>query len=321
VYPTFHLGPIDLPAYFTLLMVGFMVAIYIGWRESLRVGIDPDKMLDLALYMLIFGIIGARILHVIADGYFMDYVHLCTDPLQVGGRPLPGGAKCLKDSMCVERNLGDLCDVATGLCHPGQDCLRVFKIWYGGLSYYGGFIMAVVFGFWFIARHKMGTWKTADMGGPSIALGLTFGRIGCLLAGCCFGKTCAYEPLAIHFRKFSPAWDKQVELGIITRSAAETAGVHATQIYSALSNFLIFAFLHFYLRKRKRFEGQVWWMFVLLYAISRFVIEYFRSDNRGEWFNEMISTSQLIGIPFIVLSIFMMWRLSRKSSHSIPEQG
>ena len=68
------------PAYFTLLMIGFAFATYLCQRGARRMGFDHDTMIDLGLFALIWGVIGGRGLHVIADGYFWDYVHLCTDP-------------------------------------------------------------------------------------------------------------------------------------------------------------------------------------------------------------------------------------------------
>jgi len=132
--PTFELGPLEFPAYFTLLTVGFMLAIWLGWRESPRVGVDQNQLLDLALLVLVMGIVGSRLLHVVADGYWDDYVNLCLDPLQIEGRALPKGYRCNADYVCAAWGRGELCDTATGLCHPGRDCLRAFKIWYGGLA-------------------------------------------------------------------------------------------------------------------------------------------------------------------------------------------
>ena len=71
------------PPYFTLLMLGFLSATYFAARWSKRAGYGHDTMIDLGLVALLSGIVGSRILHVLADGYFWDYVHLCTDPSQV----------------------------------------------------------------------------------------------------------------------------------------------------------------------------------------------------------------------------------------------
>src|ERR1700754_3163494 len=72
-----------IPAYFALLMLGFALATFVAARWCKRVGLDHDVMIDLGLVSVLAGVAGGRILHVLADGYFMDYVHLCTDPGKV----------------------------------------------------------------------------------------------------------------------------------------------------------------------------------------------------------------------------------------------
>lgn len=302
--PTFHFGPIDLPAYFTLLLFGFMLAIWLAWRESIRIGVNPNDMLDLGLFMLVFGIIGARILHVFADGHFWDYVYLCIDPHKVDSK-----IKCVTDAVCVKQHFSTCVE---SICRPSRDCFRVVKFWYGGLAYYGGFIASVVFGFWYIGKKRMGYWRTADICAPPIALGLIFGRLGCFFAGCCFGKTCAVDA-GIRFPKGSPAWVQHYEnLHAIAKSSTHSLSVYPTQLISSMFNLAIFAFLYLYLRKRKRFDGQVWWAFVALYALARFVIEYFRNDDRGVFFGGLLSTSQILGIPMILGAVAVMVYMKRR---------
>ena len=69
MHPTFHLGPLDFPAYFTFLTLGYLLAALLGWHESFKLkGMDPNKLLDLAIVLLIAGLAGARVQHVLADG-------------------------------------------------------------------------------------------------------------------------------------------------------------------------------------------------------------------------------------------------------------
>ena len=77
------LGEVSFPAYFTLLTLGFGLAMILTVRESRRLGMDRERVLDTNLWMVVWGIIGARVLHLIADGHFHDYVNLCTNPKQV----------------------------------------------------------------------------------------------------------------------------------------------------------------------------------------------------------------------------------------------
>lgn len=307
MHPAFDLGFTQLPAYFTLLMVGFTIAILWAHKEGMRAGLDGNTILDLGLLMLACGLIGSRALHIVADGQFWDYVHLCTDPAQVPALSMGPGLRCATDDQCLAAGLGDLCDTATGLCRQKQDCLRVFKIWYGGYAYYGGFLLAVPTGLWFLRRRGMSVWKMADIAGFAIAEGLVFGRIGCLLAGCCFGNA-TESPVGLAFPRHSPAWDKHLNQHKILASAASSLPVHATQLYEAIACFFIMLFCFRKYRKGVRFDGENFFWFMLLYAAFRFGVEYLRADDRGLWLGGLLSTSQLISLPLLLWSGWVLWR-------------
>jgi phosphatidylglycerol:prolipoprotein diacylglycerol transferase len=307
VHPSFDLGFTQLPAYFTLLMVGFTLAILWAHKEGMRVGLHGNSILDLGLLMLACGLIGSRALHIVADGQFWDYVHLCTDPQQVPALPLGAGLRCATDEQCLAAGLGDLCETASGLCRQRQDCLRVFKIWYGGYAYYGGFLLAVPVGLWFLRRRRVPVWKMADIAGFAIAQGLVLGRLGCLLAGCCFGNPTA-GPLGLAFPRHSPAWDKHLAAHQITALAPQSLPVHATQLYEAIACALISLFCYRKWRRGPRFDGEVFYWFVLLYAGFRFAVEYLRADDRGLWLGGLLSTSQLISLPLMAWAVWALWR-------------
>ena len=123
----------SIPAYFAMLMTGFAVAIGLGVVWARRSQLDHDVIIDLGLACLISGVAGARILHVFVDGYFWDYVHMCTDPGIVEW-PYPRGA-------C--QNLGGVWDTAANVCRPPEgDCFAWAKFWQGGLVWYGGLLGA-----------------------------------------------------------------------------------------------------------------------------------------------------------------------------------
>jgi len=313
MHPTFHLGPLDFPAYFTLLTIGYMLATLVAWRESWKVeGVDPNKFLDLAIVLLIAGLLGARLLHVVADGHFWDYVYLCIDPMETTGRTLRSGRLCTTDTQCVDAKLGEFCNLAQGTCHQARDCFRAIKIWYGGLAFYGGLFLAIPAGVWYMRRHKdrLKFWKVADLAGFGIALGLVFGRIGCWFAGCCFGGVSAHDHGVI-FPRFSPAWDRHVELDLITRAAHDHLPVWPTQLWHVIANFSIFAITYLWYKKWRKYDGQVFWVFMVLYAVSRFILEFWRDDHRGIWLGGTLSTSQILGIPVILAAIWIMRRLKR----------
>lgn len=286
----FTVFDIPFPSYFVLLLTGFLIATAAGAVWAKRVGQDPDVVVDLGLAMLLAGVVGGRLLHVIADGYFWDYVHLCTDPAKVDWHITQ--AECVSD-----RYLG-VWDAAKGVCHPTeQDCFAWAKFWAGGLTYYGGFLGASGAAYWLLRRDRFPFWKAADMAGIVVPIGLGFGRLGCLLAGCCFG-TPTDARWALTFPPRSPASESQFKAGLLDSQFDPSLPVHPTQIYESAASFAIAAALMLWLHGRKRYDGQVFLAFVAAYAVVRFVLEFWRSDDRGGLLG--LSTSQLIGVGLVV---------------------
>ena len=304
----FTLLDIPFPSYFVLLLTGFIFATTVGAIWAKRIGHDPDVIVDLGLAMLIAGVAGARILHVIADGYFWDYVHLCTDPGAVNWQITR--AECLSD------NYDGIWDAAAGVCHPREPdgfwgkvdmCMSWAKFYGGGLAYYGGFIGASAAAWWLLKRDRFPFWKAADMAGIVVPIGLGFGRMGCLLAGCCFG-TPTDASWALSFPSHSPASESQFKLGLIESPFEHSLPVHPAQIYESAASFAIAAVLLLWLHGRKRYDGHVFLAFVALYAVARFILEFWRADDRGSLLG--LSTSQLIGVLLIGAVVAAhRWRL------------
>jgi len=178
--------------------------------------------------------------------------------------------------------------------HP----LDMFKIWNGGLVFYGGFILALVAAMVYVKYKKFDLWPTADLLAPAIALGHAVGRLGCLFAGCCYGKTCDL-PWAITFS--DP--DSLAPLGI---------PLHPTQLYAVFSNLIIFGLL-LAMDKKSAFSGRLFWLYILFYGIFRSLIEFFRGDERGEFVLHVISPSQIIGGVMALVAVGMLLWLSRQS--------
>jgi phosphatidylglycerol:prolipoprotein diacylglycerol transferase len=176
--------------------------------------------------------------------------------------------------------------------HP----LEVFKIWQGGLVFYGGLILAIGVSLVYMKWHRLPIWKLADLFSPSIALGLFFGRIGCFLAGCCFGK------------QTSLFWG--VTFTDSNSLARLNVPLHPTQIYEAVSSLGLYFFLA-WMERKKTFDGQIFWLFLFLYSAIRFFVEIWRDDPRGFLLGGLVSTSQGIGILLAMISIFMLFYLKR----------
>jgi len=175
-----------------------------------------------------------------------------------------------------------------------ENPLQIFKIWEGGLIFYGGVILAAGVSIGYMRWHRMPVWKLADLVSPSIALGLFFGRIGCFLAGCCYGKETSL-PWGVTFTDPNSLARLNVSL-------------HPTQLYDAVNGLIIFFVLN-WMEKKKSFDGQIFWFFLLLYSVTRFFIEMFRGDPRGFLFYHLLSTSQGIGIFLAIGSLFMLFYL------------
>lgn len=168
----------------------------------------------------------------------------------------------------------------------------------GGV-FYGGLIAAIVVCIYLLRKHRLPLWLSADLFAPGIALGYMIGRLGCLMAGCCFGRPTDVA-WAITFTDPAANLNVGTPLGV---------PLHPTQVYESVAGLVILLALLAFERKGRPFAGRTFWMFVMLYAVSRFAIEFFRGDDRG--MIGMLSTSQFISVILFPLSLFMLWYLSR----------
>ncbi|MDB6021003.1 MAG: Prolipoprotein diacylglyceryl transferase [Pedosphaera sp.] len=171
---------------------------------------------------------------------------------------------------------------------------EIFMIQHGGLVFYGGLIGATLTGMFYLHWKKLPLWKMTDILVPSVALGSAFGRIGCLLNGCCYGRPCSL-PWAITFPP-----------------THETHGVpvHPTEIYDSLLNFGFYFFLT-WLFRRKKFDGQIFAVYLIGYAILRSFVEYFRGDYPVYYFGGIATPAQLVSIGIIVGGILLFLLLPR----------
>jgi phosphatidylglycerol:prolipoprotein diacylglycerol transferase len=147
--------------------------------------------------------------------------------------------------------------------------------------FYGGLIGAVLATVVLLRRKKISFWTFADAAAPSVALGQAFGRVGCFLAGCCWGRECAL-PWAVTFTSPVARENVGVPLGV---------PLHPTQVYEALGTLVLCVLLVRF--ERRAFSGETFARYVVGYALLRGTIEFFRGDPRGEVLGVM-STSQFI---------------------------
>jgi phosphatidylglycerol:prolipoprotein diacylglycerol transferase len=212
-------------------------------------------MTDLAVWALIGGLIGARLLLVV-----VDWRHYADNPRQLWS-----------------------------------------LLWSGGV-FYGGLIGGFLVGLFYVFKHKLSVWRVADVSAPAVVLGQAIGRLGCLAAGCCYGKQ-TDVPWAVTFRDLESYRNLGTPVDV---------PLHPTQIYESMAAALIFVIL-LWLGRHKRFHGQVAAGYVFLYSLARFAVEFFRGDSaRGFPFGGTLSTSQCIGLALMVAMALCLPYLARK---------
>jgi len=201
-----------------------------------------------------------------------------------------------------------------------DNLLDIFKIYEGGLVYYGGLFAAIITLYIFVKQKHLSVLKVIDIIVPSGVLGLAFGRIGCFLNGCCFGKVAPHTPWAVCFPKTinkagiingSPAFLHQYKDGVIQISAAHTLPVHPAQLYAFLANLALFFILSFFFRYRKR-HGEILLLFGMMYPVIRYCMEMLRGDN-PTYFNHF-TIAQIISIIIFVISTTLFIIIRRKKT-------
>ena len=187
--------------------------------------------------------------------------------------------------------------------HP-RDIFSLGVLQAGGV-FSGGLIGALAMAAWYLRRHHMPALRTCDAFGPGLAFGHVLGRFGCFAAGCCYGKP------TDHF------WGV-IFTNPLANSVSETplnVRLEPTQLIEAAAEFFNFLLLT-WLLKRKKFDGQVFGSFMILYGVERFFIEFLRGDNgRGEVFGGLMTGTQLISI-FLVIGGGLIWYLKSSSQPS-----
>ncbi len=171
--------------------------------------------------------------------------------------------------------------------------LQILDLRNGGLVWYGAFIFGAAAAMLYLWRKHLPALKMLDLLVPYLALGYAFGRIGCFLNGCCYGK-----PTSVPWAVVFPGLD------VLPR--------HPTQIYSSLLALGLFAFLY-WLYRHRRFDGQVLVAYIIGYAGLRFVIEFFR-ENLIVWKN--LTVAQVIAIVLMMAAVTAGGYLWRKADHS-----
>lgn len=255
-----------------MLFLGFLVAGWTAVRRAAQVGIPADTVWDASMWMFFSGIAGSRIFYCIqyADQVFFDIVN---------GQRVP---KQGLDLLLAAVNLPD-----------------------GGLVLYGGVIAGIIAYIVFCRIRKISAAHLGDVMIPSLFIGLAFGRMGCFLNGCCYGDRCDL-PWGVMFPLGSVPDTALVKKGFVSPDQALTLYLHPSQIYATINAFVLAGLTAAYFRYRHR-EGSVIAVGMLGYPVARFVEEYLRGDELGQ-FNTSLTISQWVSVGLFLAGVaYTIW--------------
>ncbi|MDZ4689644.1 MAG: prolipoprotein diacylglyceryl transferase [Planctomycetaceae bacterium] len=254
--------------YGVMMLIGLVCAVWLANKRAEREGLPPDIIWDLAFWLFLPGIIGARLF------YLVQYHH------EVFGRT---------------RNFGEALFAAINLAG-------------GGIVLYGGLIAGAVSYFVFCHLRQLRPLQLGDIITPSVFVGIGFGRLGCLLYGCCYGDKCDL-PWAIVFPAESVPVQALIFRGFLPPDAVASPPLHPTQIYSSLDGFFIAALTLWYHRYR-RVPGDVFGLALLISPLTRFLIEFVRGDEFGQW-GTTLTISQWISLGLFATGVAFQVYLAR----------
>jgi phosphatidylglycerol:prolipoprotein diacylglycerol transferase len=185
-----------------------------------------------------------------------------------------------------------------------ENPMDIFKVWEGGLVFFGGLIAATGYAFYYFRKHKLNIWKMIDVLSPGLVVAHAFGRMGCLAAGCCYG------------RPTDVPWAIKLNSELVD-DAMKNIPLHPTQIYESMSLFILY-FGMLYIFRHRKFDGQVGLTYFMLYPIIRSIIEIYRGDSiRGFVIEGILSTSQFISIGvFAAALVVLLFRLKQAERSS-----
>jgi phosphatidylglycerol:prolipoprotein diacylglycerol transferase len=285
----FQIGSFVIGTYGLMIVLGLLAGMWLIARLARRRGLSVDFFYDLLLVALLSGFVGARLTFIA-----LNWDQFLKDPL----------------ALLLSRQ---------------------------GFVFLGGLAPATAAAVWFARRRRMPVWEVADVVAPGLVLGHAFGRIGCFMSGCCYGLACtpANHPLlariAVSYpvvraadgklsEMFNFAYGSQVMQGLLAPTATRTLPLAPVQLFESAGNALICLALVWAWRRR-RFSGQIAALYLVLYSLLRFGLEFLRGDfDRGLYFNGAISTSQIVCVFTLAAGLGLwLWRGKRGLQAVGPE--
>ena len=260
--------------YGLMLFIGFTAASTLAAWRAQREGLSKDVIWDLAMWLFIPGIVGARLFYLI----------------QYGDRVFAG-------------------------VPMAQWPLVAVNLSQGGIVLYGALLGGAAGYFSFCYLRHIRPLGLADIVVPSVFVGIGFGRIGCFLYGCCYGAQ-TQLPWGVHFPPVSSAFQSMVDKHKLAETALCTPALHPTQIYSSIDGFMIALLTSWYFSRRRR-NGEVLAVALIIYPITRFCMELLRADEGGQ-FGTALTISQWISIVLFIINIPFMYYLSQRPAVREP---
>lgn len=293
MHPTlFHLGPIQINSYGTIIAFAFFLLIVLAARRSRREEIGVPATLDLCFWITVGAVTSSRLFTVIAD--FSRYWQQCS---------------------------GQHLEVARTWRSLLWDCSRALHFWDGDLVWYGGLFGGIAISILFCRKRKISFLALADWSVAYVAFGHGMGRIGCFFAGCCYGKRTA-GPLGVSFPPPSIAYHQMQRLHQLG-GPKKTPPLHPTQLYEAASELLLATFL-FWREGKKHYLGQILINYLTIYPAARAFIEIFRADPSRQFVVEYTTPTlaSILGLPLgeplflsigqatslLLLGLTLLWR-------------
>ena len=288
----FRIGSFPIALYGVMIAVGMIIAVFLVLRLARRVGIKDEAVIDIVFYSVIAGMIGARILYIIVN--FEDFMN-----------------------------------------HP------LFYIFNRqGFVLWGAILGASPVVYYMVKKKGLALNISLDLAAVGLILAQAFGRIGCFFSGCCFGKV-TNSFLGIRFPRIfypnidvskmneteilnlitrdkisfegSPPFQSHYDAGWIHLTDIHSLPVYPTQLFEAFADFIVFGILLYVYLRKKKFDGQVFALYLLLYSVARFIIEFFRGDiERGVYFN-FLSISQIICVFIFFFGLWIYKKFKRNS--------
>ena len=253
----FKISSLEFPSYTIMIMIGVLVATYLGVKLCKKKGLPVVYALDMAIIGIPAGFLGARLAHVLVEApqYYLEA--------------------------------------------PA----RFFYFWQGGFVSWGAYFVVLIAWYFYLRLRDQPVWAYFDVASLCVPLALFFGRAGCLLNGCCFGKPTHFF---IHLTFTNP--------GSTAYAYYPNTPLHATQLYLMANVLIMQGIIWWVSRKNWNFQGKLFSIMLGLYAIGRGTIEFLRGDiDRGVYLNGAVSAGQIVMIFQLILAVILYFYFKKKA--------